>query len=196
MLLNAYHRIHHSSLIDGGANGGMNGCDVQVIEQTMNHVDVSGLAEYAVKDLRFVTAAGFLTSSQGPIIGIFHQYSHLESGKTIHSTSQMMRLGIDICDIPCTLNGKQCIHHPDGYIIPLSIRNGLPKLDMHPSTDLDLETYPHVFFTSDTTWDPSILVLEYNVDEMYIVENDHSASLVNLMLIIMVNSILDNSQIT
>jgi hypothetical protein len=60
----------------------------------------------------------------------------------------MRKLGVDICDIPRTLNGKQRIHHSDGYIIPLSIRNGLPYMGMHPPTDLDLETYPHVFFTS------------------------------------------------
>jgi hypothetical protein len=50
-------------------------------------------------------------------------------------------------------------------------------MDMHPPTDLDLETYPLVFFTSDTTCDPSILDLEYIVDEMDIVEDDHSSSL-------------------
>jgi hypothetical protein len=49
-------------------------------------------------------------------------------------------------------------------------------MDMYPPTDLDLDTYPNAFFTSDTTWAPSILDLEYIVDEIYIVEDDHSPS--------------------
>jgi hypothetical protein len=36
-LQHASRRIHQGSLVDGGANGGMSGCDVRVIEQTMNH---------------------------------------------------------------------------------------------------------------------------------------------------------------
>jgi hypothetical protein len=78
-LHHASRRIHQGSLIYGGAIGGMSGCDVRVIDLTMNHADVSGLAEHAVMDLPIVTAAGVLTSSQGPNIGIFHQYAHLGS---------------------------------------------------------------------------------------------------------------------
>ncbi len=35
----------------------------------------------------------------------------------------------------------QRIQHPDGYIIPLSIQNGLPYMDMHPPSDHELDTY-------------------------------------------------------
>jgi hypothetical protein len=41
----------------------MSGCDTRVSEQTMNHADVSGLAEHAVTDLPIVAAADVLTSS-------------------------------------------------------------------------------------------------------------------------------------
>ena len=171
---NAARHSHQGSLIDGGANGGMSGSDVRILEQTLHHADVSGLAEHAVTDLPIVTAAGVIISSQGPIIGIFHQYAHFGSGKTIHSINQMRRFGIDICDIPRTLHGKQRIHHPDGYVIPLSIRNGLPYMDMHPPTDLELDKYPHVFFTSDATWDPSTLDHEFTVEDLEIVDEDHT----------------------
>ena len=30
-------------------------------------------------------------------------------------------------------------------------------MDMSQPTDQEMDTYPHVFFTSDMTWDPSIL---------------------------------------
>ena len=68
-LQNAARHTHKGSLIDGGANGGMSGNDVRVLEHTLHHAYVSGLAEHAVTDLPIVTAAGVLNSSQGNIIG-------------------------------------------------------------------------------------------------------------------------------
>ena len=45
-----------------------------------------------------------------------------------------------------------------GYMIPLSIESGL--INMHSiriPTDIDLQQYPHVFFTLPDTWDASVL---------------------------------------
>jgi hypothetical protein len=58
------------ALIDGGANGGMSGCDVRVIEQTLQSADVTGLAQHSVKDLPIATVAAVLNTSRGNIIGI------------------------------------------------------------------------------------------------------------------------------
>jgi hypothetical protein len=91
------------------------------------------------------------------MIGIFHQYAHLGTGKTIHSANQMRHFGIEISDTPLALAGKQRIQHPDGYVIPLSIRNGLPYMDVGPLLDHECDTYPHVFFTSDETWNSTIM---------------------------------------
>ena len=157
----------------------MSGSDVRVIEQTLQSADVTGLAEHAVKDLPIATVAAVLNSSRGNIIGIFHQYAHLGTGKTIHSANQMRHFGIEISDAPLTMAGKQRIHHPDGYIIPLSIRNGLPYIDMHPPTDHELHTYPHVFFTSDDAWNPQNLDHEYNIDDLDITDDDHIPSFGN-----------------
>jgi hypothetical protein len=118
------------SLIDGGANGGMSGDDVRVLEYSLNRADISGLADHAVKDLPIVTAAACISTSRGFIIGVFHQYAHLGTGKTIHSSNQLRHFGLLICDTPRVLGGDQRLRHPDGYVIPLSIRNGLPYLDM------------------------------------------------------------------
>jgi hypothetical protein len=57
--------------------------------------------------------------------------------------------------------GKQRILTPDGYKIPLKYRNGLPYMDITYPTTEDIETYPHVYFTKDSTWDPTILDDEY-----------------------------------
>jgi hypothetical protein len=59
--------------------------------------------------------------------------------------------------------GEQQIQHPDSYVIPLSIRNGLPYIDMHP----------HVFFTSDETWNPTIMDQEYHTKDIITTEDDH-----------------------
>ena len=57
-----------------------------------------------------------------------------------------------------TPDGLQRIKPVVGYIFPLSIRDGLPYLDMRPYTDDEFNTLPHVVFTtSDVDWDPRIL---------------------------------------
>jgi hypothetical protein len=55
---------------------------------------------------------------------------------TIHSPNQMRHFGIEISNTPLALADKQQIQHPDGYVIHLSIRNGLPYMDMHPPLDM------------------------------------------------------------
>ena len=97
---NASTKFHNGSLIDGGANGGMSGADVRVIETTFNKADVTGLAEHSVADLPISTVAGLIETSNGPIIGIFHQYAHLGTGRTIHSTNQLKSFGLEITDTP------------------------------------------------------------------------------------------------
>jgi hypothetical protein len=160
------------SLIDGAANGGLSGADICVLEQTLKTADVLGLAAHMVSDLPIATVAGVIQTSQGHIIGIFHQYAHLGTGKTIHSATQLRQFGVHVCDTPCSLHGQQRIHHPDGYVIPLSIRNGLPYMDMYPPTDRDMDSYPHVIFTSDSDWDPTSLDHEYTVHDIDVSEDD------------------------
>jgi hypothetical protein len=70
----------------------MSGCDVHVIEQLFLSEDGTGLADHAVKDIPIANVEGVLTSSRGKIIGIFHQYTHLGTGKTIHSANQWRNL--------------------------------------------------------------------------------------------------------
>ena len=91
---NASTTSHNGSLIDGGANGGMIGADVRVIETTLNKAYVTGLAEHSAADLPISPVAGLIETSSGPItIGIFHQYAHLGTGRTIHSTNQLKSFG-------------------------------------------------------------------------------------------------------
>ena len=48
------------------------------------------------------------------------------------------------------------IRSPEGYIIPLSIEQGLPILEMRPPTDLEMESLTHIYLTADNDWLPDI----------------------------------------
>ena len=148
-------RNHNGSLIDGGCNGGLAGADVKFLDETMERVNVNGIADTVIEAVPIGTAAGLLTSTSGPIIGIFHQYAHYGKGKTLHSVNQFRSFGLDVNDIPKTCpGGLQAITTPDGYTIPLAIREGLCYMDMRPPTDTEMEQLPHVLMTSDMPWHP------------------------------------------
>ena len=75
------------------ANAGMAGNDVLITAyHDHDRAQVTGIAGNSLDDLRIVTAAGFIESTKGPVIGIFHQYAHHGKGKSIHSVPQMQDL--------------------------------------------------------------------------------------------------------
>ena len=153
------------SLMDGGANGGVSGSDVTVLDSTLDAVDITGLGDHSIDNVHLCTVAGLLQSQKGPIIGIFHQYANHGKGQTVHSINQMRHFGIIIDDTPRSFGGNQLIQTPDGYNIPISIRNGLPYMDMKAPTQDELDSYPHVMFTADTPWDPHVLDNENSLDD-------------------------------
>jgi hypothetical protein len=69
-------------------------------------------------------------------------------------------------------NGKQRLQTPEGYFIPISIRNGLLYIDMYTPSDKELDSYPHVHFTSDMPWNTQVLDDEYNVKDLELSEDD------------------------
>ena len=155
------------ALIDGGANGGMSGSDVRVIETHMNStVNVTGIADLEVKELPLVTAAALIETNLGPIIGYFYQYAHLGTGKTIHSKAQLSSWGVTVDDCSRQLGGKQRVITREGHVIPLTVRDGLSYMMMRPPSDYELENLPHVHFTSASPWDPSCVDNEYTVNDL------------------------------
>ena len=74
------------SLIDRGANGGVAGADVRVIASTRRAINVQGISEHQVTDLKIVMAGGVVQTQRGPVIAILNQYAHIGTGKTIHSS--------------------------------------------------------------------------------------------------------------
>ena len=143
------------SLVDGGANGGFAGADCRLLESTNDRADVSGIGDTVIKDLVIGTVAGLIQTTSGPIIGIFHQYAYHGKGKTIHAPNQFRAFDLDVNEVPLKCHGLQRILTPEGYIIPLKICSGLPYMAMSCPSDLELDSYPHVMFTSDMPWDPT-----------------------------------------
>ena len=122
-----------SSLVDPGANRGLAGEDVRLIEQTARYADVSGINDHTIEGLPIATFTGIVESHLGLICLIMHQYAYHGKDKTIHSCIQVEHHGNDVNDRSIKLKGgKQCITTLDGYSIPLQIRSGLPYMDMHP----------------------------------------------------------------
>ena len=155
------------ALVDGGANGSLAGTDMRILESEIHATtDVHGIAN-TFESLPFVHAAAKInTHDDGPIIGIFSHYAQRpDDGPTIHLKGQMESFGLLIDDKSHVIGGTQCIVTNEGYVMPLHIRNGLPYMSMSQPTDADMASFPHVFFCSDSPWDPSYLDGEFDATE-------------------------------
>ena len=157
------------ALVDRGANGGICGDDMLVLEGSNRVVDVVGLAGHKVSQLRIVTSQALVSSHKGDVIATFHQMALLGKGKSILSCLQMEAYGADINDRSRLLpGGKQGILM-DGYQMPLEFKNGLAYLRCRKPTDEELCSLPHVIMmTSDIDWDPSLYdnIIE-NIEEFH-----------------------------
>jgi hypothetical protein len=153
-------RRARGSLIDRGANGGIAGSDTRVIARHPHRtVDIRGIDNHEITSIPIVSAGAVVRSQRGPVIVIMHQYAyHPQQGDSIHSSCQLESFHNDVNDKSIHVpGGLQRIQTPDGYVFPLSIRDGLPYLAMRPYTDEEFATFPHVFITGDVDWDPRVL---------------------------------------
>ena len=153
------HANHNNNqLVDRGANGGLAGSDMRVIYKTHRKINISGIDNHEVTGLDVVTAATLLNTSLGKVIGIFNEYAYLGKGSSIHSSGQLEWFKTLVDEKSIKVGGTQLITTLDGYSVPLLIKDGLAyATSLGRPTDQDMDTYPHVFFTSPDEWDPSVL---------------------------------------
>ena len=145
-------------MVDRGANGGLAGSDMRVIYKTHRKINISGIDNHDVNGLDVVTAATLLNTSLGKVIGIFNEYAHLGKGSSIHSSGQLEWFKTHVDEKSIKVGGTQLITTLDGYSVPLLIKDGLAyATSLGRPTDHDMDSYPHVFFTSPDEWDPSVL---------------------------------------
>ena len=157
-----YHFQHanhtNQQLVDRGANGGLAGSDMRVIHKTHQKINIQGIDNHEVTGLDVVTAATLLNTSQGKVISIFNEYAYLGKGSSIHSSGQFEWFKTNVDEKSVKVGGTQLITTLDGYSVPLLIKDGLAyATSLGRPTDQDMDTYPHVFFTSPDEWDPSVL---------------------------------------
>jgi hypothetical protein len=175
MALMEYHVSFHDtltakslSLIDRGANGGVAGEDVRVIFRTHRTVDIKGIDNHHVNDIGIGTVGGVVQTQNGPVIAIMNQYALLGKGASIHSPGQLEWYKNEVNDKSVRVpGGLQRLVTLDGYIMPLTIKDGLARLDIRPHTDHEYETLPHVFLTSELEWDPTVLDHEFTNPSEY-----------------------------
>ena len=85
-------------MFDCGANGGLAGEDVHLIELTAICADASGVSDHTIKGLPISTVAGVVESQLGLICLIMHRYAYHGKGKMIHCCIQVKHRGNDVSD--------------------------------------------------------------------------------------------------
>ena len=131
---------------------------MSVIHRTYRKINIQGIDNHEVTGLDVVTAATLLNTSPGKVIGIFNEYAYLGKGSSIHSSGQLERFKTNVDEKSVKVAGTQPITTLDGYSVPLLIKYGLAyATSPGRPIDQDMDTYPHVFFTSPDEWDPSVL---------------------------------------
>ena len=148
----------NQQLVDRGANGGLAGSDMRVLHKTQHNINIQGIDNHEVTGLDVVTAATLHNTSQGKVIGIFNEYAYLGKGSSIHSSGELEWFKTNVDEKSVKVGGTQLITTLDGCSVPLLIKDGMAyATSLGKPTDQDMDTYPHVFFTSSDEWDPSVL---------------------------------------
>ena len=147
----------YGSLIDRGANGGLAGSDVIILERTGRTVSVTGIDNHELPGFDIVTCAALLHTNHGKVVVIMHEYAYYGRGNTIDSPVQIEWFQNTCDDKSIHVVGKQDINFLVGYSTTLQCRTGLMYMSLlGKSTDADLNTYPHVLPTGPHEWDPSV----------------------------------------
>ena len=162
-----YRNQHRRSkaLVDRGANGGIAGPEMRPIAWSSRLVDLSGIDDHTLRSVKIGSFGATVETHLGSRILVWNQMAHMPDGRTILSAAQMEAF-------KCTVNEKSphvtgrtpVIISPEGYIMPLSINDGLPYLAMRPYTDKEWKDLPHIEMTSDVDWEPRILDADVPTD--------------------------------
>jgi len=161
---------YNKTLVDGGANYGFGNSDEMRLlsyASPSRHVGVTGIGGIDIPEVQVGTFAAKIRLDDGRfVLGIFHEYGEIESRNSIHSKIQLQDGGCEVFDDSVLLDGRQCLVHKDGSIIPFDIHQGLPYIRMIYPSDDDLQNLPRITMTSDSPWNPSMYdysVTDYSV---------------------------------
>jgi hypothetical protein len=71
----SHRQVRTGALVDRGANGGITGDDVRIINRTGQQVDVQGIDNHQIVDIPIVMAGAVVKTQRGEVIIIMHQYA-------------------------------------------------------------------------------------------------------------------------
>ena len=155
-------------MVDHGANERLAGPDMRGIHRTYRKIKIQDIDNHEVADLDVVTAATLLNTPQEKVTGIFNEYAYLWKGSSIHSSGQLEWLQTHVHATSVKVGGTQLINTLDGYSVPLLIKDGLAyATSLGRLTNLDMDTYPHIFITSPDKWDHSQVPDQFFGDPMF-----------------------------
>ena len=155
----------HLSFVDRGANGGLAGSDVRVLNTSPRQCTVIGINNYEIPVLDIVQCAALVKTNNGIVNLIMNEYAYYGKGHNIHSSGQIESHTNTVDDKSVQVGGQQRIITIDGYSIPLLCKGGLMYLKFQGiPTDKDLQRYPSVHLTSPRQWDPSVLGYVHSKD--------------------------------
>ena len=162
-MASTYHISKHSassygSLVDRGANDGLAGADVYVLERTGSKVAVTGIHDHELSGSDIARCVALIQTNNGKVNMVMHEYAYYGRGNTIHSPFQIEWFHNTCDDKSHHVGGKQVITVIDCYATLLECRYGLLYMSiLGKPTDQDLDQYPFVLCTSPHEWDPSVL---------------------------------------
>ena len=148
----------HQSCVDRGANGGLAGSEVRVLNTSSRQCTVIGINNHEIPGLDIVQYDALVNTNHGIVNLFMNEYAYYGKGHSIHSSGQIEQHTNIVDDKSVQVGGQQRIVTIDGYSMPLVCKGGLMHLKFHGiPTDKDLQTYPSVHLTSPQEWDPSVL---------------------------------------
>ena len=79
----------HQSFVDRGANGGLAGSDVRVLNTSHRQCTVIGINNHEIPGLDIVQCATLVNTNHGIVNLIMNEYAYCGKGHTIHSSGQI-----------------------------------------------------------------------------------------------------------
>ena len=148
----------HQSFVDRGANGGLAGSDLRVLNTSSRQCTVIGIDNHEIPGFELVQCAALVETNHGIVNFIMNEYAYYSKGHSIHSSGQIEWYTNTVDDKSVKVGGQQRIVTIDGSSMPLVCKGGLMYLKfLGIPTDKDLQTYPSVHLTSPQEWYPSVL---------------------------------------
>ena len=87
--ISKYSASSYGSLVDRGANGGLAGADVHVLERAGRKVSVIGIDDHELCGLDMVACVALIQTDHGKVNMLMHEYAYYGRGNTIHSPFQI-----------------------------------------------------------------------------------------------------------